>query len=145
MTRSPDAVRSEFIEGLGIAAQDEGMSRIAGRIMGLLMYDGRAVSFGDLARELAVSRGSISANVRLLLERGIIRKTAIPGDRQDYFAFADHPYENLMAGVSLRAQKTAQWVDTILDKGADADPERLRRLRNHAEFYQSLAARFRQL
>ena len=144
MTPNDATIRSEFIEGQGIAAQDEGMSRIAGRIMGLLLYDGRAVSFSDLATELAVSRGSISANVRLLLDRGVIRKTAKPGDRQDYFEFSDRPYEAMMAGVSLRAQKIAHWVASIRERDGSGDAARLQRLANHAEFYRSLSSRFRQ-
>ncbi len=144
MTPNDATIRSEFIEGLGIVAQDEGMSRIAGRIMGLLLYDGRAVSFSDLATELAVSRGSISANVRLLLDRGVIRKTAKPGDRQDYFEFSDRPYEALMAGVSLRAQKTAHWITSIRERDGGGDAARLQRLANHADFYRSLSSRFRQ-
>ena len=44
-----DSVRTDFIEPTGMISQAEGMPRIAGRILGLLIYDGDIISFGDLA------------------------------------------------------------------------------------------------
>jgi DNA-binding transcriptional regulator GbsR (MarR family) len=60
---SIDAIRSEFIEKTGLISQAEGLPRIAGRVFGLLIFDGDMVSFGDLATRLQVSRASISTSI----------------------------------------------------------------------------------
>ena len=63
---SHDPVRSDFIEKTGLTAQADGLPRIAGRVFGMLIYDGDVVSFGDLATKLQVSRASISTSIRIL-------------------------------------------------------------------------------
>lgn len=102
-TAHPAAV--EFIERMGLHAQADGMPRIAGRIMGLMVLDGGPLAFGQLADRLQVSRGSISTNVRLLEGMGVIERVAKPGDRGDYFRLADEPYRALISGVRERAAK----------------------------------------
>ncbi|MDG1076042.1 MAG: ArsR family transcriptional regulator, partial [Planktotalea sp.] len=69
---SEDPVRTDFIEKTGLITQAEGLPRIAGRVFGLLIYDGDVVSFGDLATKLQVSRASISTSIRILEERGLV-------------------------------------------------------------------------
>ena len=90
MSREFARIREQFIEQIGLVAQGEGMPRIAGRLMGLMVFDGKPRSFGELATELKVSRGSISTNARMLEERGIIERLGIAGDRQDYFPLAEN-------------------------------------------------------
>ena len=100
-------VRERFIEQMGIIAQGDGVPRIAGRMMGLMIFDGRPYSFSELATELQVSRGSVSTNARILEQMGIIERTAVPGERQDYFQLADSPYEAVLSGALARARKCA--------------------------------------
>ncbi len=78
-------IRQQFVEKIGAVAQSEGMPRIAGRLFALLIFEGRWFSFGELADVLEVSRGSVSSNVRLLVNLGVIKRASRPGDRQDYF------------------------------------------------------------
>ena len=84
----PDAAetaRADFIEKIGVIAQTEGLPRIAGRVLAMLLYDGERVSFGQLAEALQVSRGSVSSSVRMLESQQLIKRVAKAGDRQDYF------------------------------------------------------------
>ena len=139
MSQDPDSIRSDFIETVGLIAQDEGFPRISGRIMGLLMFDGRPYSFGELATALQVSRGSVSANARLLSERGVIRKVARPGDRQDYYQIEEDPYQSVLSGVAERSRRNAQRIrETEARLGRD-DPDRLRRLEAYARFYDAIS------
>jgi DNA-binding transcriptional regulator GbsR (MarR family) len=71
-------VRERFIEQLGLVLQGGGLPRIAGRLMGLMNFDGRPYSFGELAVELQISRDSISTNARILEQMGIIERMAEP-------------------------------------------------------------------
>lgn len=133
------AIRAEFIEKTGLITQAEGLPRIAGRVLGLLIFDGDAVSFGDLATRLQVSRGSISSAMRLLEERGLVKRLAKPGDRQDYFQLAPKPYVTMLEGIRKRSKATrdeiAQTIDA-LPPGTDA----IARLQEFAAFYASTDA-----
>ena len=119
------------------------MPRIAGRIIGLLQVDERPFSFGELATELGVSRGSVSANTRLLLDRGIIEKVSRPGDRQDYFRMAANPNESPLQSVSRRMEKTASDILRITDRLPE-DAEVMRgRMKRRAAFHAAMAKALR--
>jgi len=74
-TTTTDKTRLEFIELVGRIVQAEGLPRNAGRLLGLLIFDGGQISFGDLAEILQISRGSVSSSSRMLEEFGLIRRT----------------------------------------------------------------------
>jgi DNA-binding transcriptional regulator GbsR (MarR family) len=134
-----DATRSDFIEKTGLISQAEGLPRIAGRVFGLLIFDGDVVSFGDLATSLQVSRASISTSIRLLEERGLVKRVSKPGERQDYFQLATNPYATMLRGIQKRNQATREEIaQTIraLPRGAGAGA----RLAAYADFYASLDA-----
>ncbi len=138
-----DTLRAEFVEKIGLVAQGEGMARIAGRIFGLLIWEGEAVAFGELAETLQVSRGSVSTSARLLEERGLIKRVAKPGERQDYFQLASNPYAALLEIEAQRsARHRAEIDDTIaaLPPGAGAAALR-ERLGAYAGFYATLHGR----
>ena len=142
MTEDISEIKSAFIEQMGLDMQTEGFPRIAGRMMGLLVFDGTAFSFSDLAIELQVSRGSISANARLLQNKGVIERVAKPGDRQDYYRIVDNPYANMLRGVSERAARTSQMIGTVMNKLPKDEEQRILRLRRHSAFYAALAHGF---
>ena len=115
MTEEIRDVRERFIEQMGVISQGDGLPRIAGRLIGLMVFDGRPYSFGDLAIELQVSRGSISTNVRILEQIGIIERVAKPGDRQDYFQLAEDPYANILKGALARSIKARETIGKTVD------------------------------
>ena len=71
---------AEFVERMGLVTQADGLPRIAGRIMGLMIVHGGSFGFTELTERLSVSRASISTNTRLLEDLGVIERTAMPGD-----------------------------------------------------------------
>jgi DNA-binding transcriptional regulator GbsR (MarR family) len=132
-----DATRSDFIEQTGLISQAEGLPRIAGRVFGMLIFDGEAVSFTDLATRLQVSRASISTSIRLLEERGLVRRLTRPGDRQDYFELSPNPYATMLEGIRRRTRATRDQIGTTiatLPPKADA----VGRLRAYGDFYAAL-------
>lgn len=139
MTTDIEKIREEFTEQVGLVAQGEGLPRIAGRLMGLMVFDGEARSFGDLAKELKVSRGSISTNARMLEERGIIEKVAKPGDRQDYFQLAENPYEKLLIGAAERARKAQSMIGKTATKLSIEETDKITRIRAYETFYATIA------
>lgn len=131
--------RSDFIEKVGLITQAEGLPRIAGRIFGMLVFDGETVSFSDLADRLEVSRASVSTSMRLLEERSLIKRVAKPGERQDFFQLAPNAYPTMIEGTIKRMQAAKDEILETLDtlpKSSGAH----QRLSEYAGFYRSIEA-----
>ncbi len=135
---TPDSVREDFIEKIGLITQTDGMPRIAGRVFGLFLFDGGVVSFGDLAEQLLVSRGSISTATRILEERGLIKRVGKAGQRQDFFQLVENPYPDMLETIVSGLEKSKTEVDdTIALLGSDRDDTR-QRLNQYAGFYKAV-------
>lgn len=132
--------RATFIEKIGLIAQGEGMPRSAGRLFGLLVFDGGEHAFGRLAEALSISRGSVSASVRFLEERGLVVRTARAGDRQDYFALADDPFGTLTRDAQARTVRAAKEIEKSLDALPGDAADVRARLAAHAGFYRAIVA-----
>lgn len=75
-----------FVEAVGIAFEQTGLPRMAGRIFGwLLISEPPYQSPAELAEVLMASKGSISTTTRLLIQLGLIERFIIPGVRHDYY------------------------------------------------------------
>lgn len=75
-----------FVEDFGIFFEQMDSPRMAGRIVGrLLVAEPPEQSSAQLMRYLGASKGSISTMSRLLIERGLIERVGIPGERIDHF------------------------------------------------------------
>ena len=139
------AAVEEFVERMGVIAQADGLPRIAGRLLALLVIYGGPVSFAELSERLQVSRGSISNNTRLLEQLGVIDRVGKPGDRQDYFRLSDDPYRRLLEGVVERMSRARAAVETarkhLPPEWADAQG----RLAEFGDFYTAAGENTRRL
>lgn len=105
----------EFIEDLSLIAEAEGVPRIAGRIVGLLLVRHEPLSFDDIVEQLHVSRASVSTNTRLLEARGAIHRVSRLAERKDFFEagpdFLERLYERRIqrerAGRQIAAKARA--------------------------------------
>ena len=138
-----NAARDEFVERIGVISQDEGLPRIAGRLFGLLLYEGRAFSFSDLAAKLGVSRGSISTSARMLADKGLIERVGRPGDRQDYYRLADDAFEGLLQGAAERAARARQSIEKALTTMPEGEAGSRDRVRRYAAFYAAVESGLR--
>lgn len=109
---------NQFIEDMGMIAQGDGLPRIAGKIMGLLLIDAGPYSFGEISERLEVSRGSVSTNTRLLESLHVIDRVSKKGERGDYFQLAQDPYAKLLQGVTQRMEKSI----SVLQKTRESMP-----------------------
>jgi len=131
-----EAELARYIEDVALFWERQGLPRIAGRIVGLLMVcDPPHRSAGQLAEELGASKASVSNMTRLLLTGGSIEAVAVPGDRATYYALTPDSLERKLerrvaAMVSFHA--LAQRGLDLLD---GAPPERSARLRRVASLY----------
>jgi DNA-binding transcriptional regulator GbsR (MarR family) len=66
--------------------EQAGATRMFGRIFGwLLIANPPLQSAEDLADALQVSRGAISTTMRQLVDRGMVDRVSLPGQRRDYY------------------------------------------------------------
>ncbi len=109
---------SRFVENMGMYFENQGIPRIGGRILGLLMIAHRPLSAEDLARVLKVSRGSLSTNFRALLASGMVEKVPLYGDRRTYFAFSDAAMEHR----TITGTRAASAFKKLVEQGLAALP-----------------------
>ncbi|WP_417598249.1 GbsR/MarR family transcriptional regulator [Pararhodobacter oceanensis] len=136
--KSAAQARADFIEKTGVIVQSEGLPRIAGRVLALLLYDGERVSFGQLAEALQVSRGSISSSVRLLETQQLIKRVAEPGDRQDYFQIAPSAFPNLIEASVLRMRRAAADIEETLAEIPETEAGPRQRVAEFVRYYHAM-------
>lgn len=87
---------SSFVERAGCLCERDGLPRIAGRILGLLLVSAEPLALDVIADRLGVSRASVSTDARRLVEQGVLERVGRPGDRKDYYQMAaDSPARSL--------------------------------------------------
>lgn len=131
----PLSPAENFIEQMGLIAQADGGTRIAGRIMGLLIVDGRPFSLAAMAERLQISKASASTNARWLANAGVIRQTSRAGDRQDYYEIGEDPYPRMMATITARMRKVAALVSEAEARFTDDTDGARTRVHQLAQFY----------
>ena len=138
MSKSVNKSVDHFIEQMGVVTQSEGLPRISGQIFALLLIEAGPFSFSEIAQRLAVSRGSVSTNTRLLENLGMIERVSKMGDRCDYFQLAHDPYSKLVKGALRRMKKS---IAVVQEAQADLPAgwsESLQRLQSLEHFYSEL-------
>lgn len=81
-----DNNKVQFIEETGLLMESFGMTRMSGRILGvLLVSDKEKVSFYEMVELLQASKSSISTNLRLLTGIGFVKMISMPADRKTYY------------------------------------------------------------
>lgn len=138
MNRSVASIRKEFIEQVGLIAQAEALPPIAGRVMGMMIFDGKDYSFSQIAEELEISRGSVSSSVSLLTAMGVLERSTLPGDRQDYFKLSDDPYTTFFKRALKRAEKAHQSIQETRNAVAEDERGIRARLEEYESFYTTL-------
>ena len=116
MSRNGETPESAFVEQLGLIYQAEGMPRIAGRIIGLMILNARPFSFDELSRALKISRGSVSTNTRMLESWGVLSRVSMPGERQDYFKLSKRPYSQMLERQLEKTRRVRGQVSEARDR-----------------------------
>lgn len=77
--------RQQLIDTWGVLASQWGISRHMAQIHALLLVSPEPSTTDDIMETLQMSRGSVSTNIRDLLDWGIVHKVLVAGDRKDYY------------------------------------------------------------
>ncbi len=122
MGNDTQAEEKHFVEDVGIAFEQTGLPRSAGRIFGwLLISDPPHQSTSELAEALMASRGSISSMTRLLIQIGLIERISLPGVRHDYFHLRPDAWQHMMRRgledeIKMFRQLAEHGLELLVDK-----------------------------
>jgi DNA-binding transcriptional regulator GbsR (MarR family) len=128
MTKDSRAEQA-FIERMGAALEAQGMPRLAGQIFALLMLADDPPTLEEIAEELRISSGSVSANTRLLESLDMIERFTPRGERRVRHRVHEHPLPRLLAGTISRIGKVSSIIRdarTELDSSRRATAKRLK-------------------
>lgn len=129
------AVQPQVIEDFGLAFEDQGMPRMAGRILGrLLMSDPPHQSMNQLVETLGASRGSVSSMTRLLIDRGVIERLSLPGERYDYFRIRTGSMAEIFREHTQRSIIPLRLLERAMAAADDRSVDGLARLREARDF-----------
>lgn len=119
----------EFVEQMGGYFESNGLTRLAGRLLGwLLVCQPERQSAEALAAALDASSGGISTNARTLIQFGYIERLALAGDRRTYYRLRPNAFA---AGERQRIRSMADlavMAESGLRAMHGAPPESTRRL-----------------
>lgn len=127
--------KEDFIELMGRIHQHDGQPRIHGRLFGLLLLEKKGLSLQQIADRLQVSKASASTNARLLKDKGLIRLTSTPGDRQDYYELVPSPYQQMYDLIRKDMLVVADQIAEAREQMDDDDELVNERIRHLEEFY----------
>ncbi len=91
-----EADRQWFVDRMGRSTEQDGFTRIAGRLFGYLLLSENPCSIQDLAKALDVSKASVSTDARRWLEHGILERVNKTDDRRDYYQIAPDFFRKLV-------------------------------------------------
>ncbi len=142
MTRTTDEAAAAFIERVGLAIEQQGQPRIAGRILGrLLVCDPPYQSFDELVSALGASKGSISNMTRLLIHVGLVEKHSLPGDRRTYFRISPGAWQRVFRKQFEHARRLSDLAAeglNMLENDSGKPDDRLREMHDFYEFVAGL-------
>ena len=127
-TTTADALavtRAQFIEVAGNTTQSFGFGRIMGQIYALLYMSARPLCLDDIARDLSVSKASVSTTVRQLESWAAVKRVWVKGDRKDYYEAESNFSTLLRHGVLARVRRKIESAGSQLDHAGSTLKEAL--------------------
>ncbi|WP_341214407.1 hypothetical protein [uncultured Limimaricola sp.] len=134
------ALRIDFVERLGVLAQSEGATRNAGRQFALLAFEGRPMMASEIMQMLQLGRSSVGTSARFLEDRGMVRRVARLGERQDRFELTPTVLTALSKWLASRRMAAGAEFETIIPALPEAANDTRHRLAEHARFHRAVEA-----
>lgn len=114
-----DKPQRDFVNRMGVTAEADGLSPIAGRLFALLLLAEEPQSLDELADTLGVSKASVSTDARRLLERGIVERVTQAGDRRDYYELAPDFFARIIRNRVDRWRRMHTLADSVRAESDD--------------------------
>lgn len=135
-----EGAEQRFVEKMGLLFETDGLPRIAGRMLGLLLLSDDSMSLDDLASGLRVSKASVSTNGRLLERLGVLERVSRPGDRRDYYRVAAGLPGRILEMRLERVVRLRSMVGQVLGELGTAAPVVRQRLEELEAFHRQVEA-----
>jgi hypothetical protein len=129
------AEEERFIESMGLFFERQGVPRIGGRILGLLLVAEKPLALGEVASLLRVSPASVSTNVRQLQASGLVDPASIPGDRRHYYVFNSAGWDHRLELAVSAMDSLGQLCQDALAMPGLKDHHKLRETVEFCGFY----------
>ena len=104
MTQSLEYARAHFIQGMSRIAAFWGFPRAMGAIYGAIYLSREPIGLDELVKQVGVSKGAVSTNVRNLEQMRVIRKHIKTGDRKDYY-YAEEDFWKVIRNILQQREK----------------------------------------
>lgn len=130
------AVRDSMLDGLGQLAEYFGFSKVMGQLYAALLMSPRPLCLDDMMELLAISKASVSMNMRTLEHLGMVRQAWVRGrgDRRKFYEAETDFWEiiaNILSGREMRDVERAlsvmnedvQRLRAAMDSVSDNDKE----------------------
>jgi len=86
----------DFVGRMGITLEGLGASPTFGRLFALLLLADRPVSLEEMAEELHVSKASVSTNIRLSEQMGLVQRVTVLRDRRHFYEILPDSFERAL-------------------------------------------------
>lgn len=146
------AIQEKFILHWGEMGARWGLNRTVAQIHALLYLSPRPLNAEDIAQTLKVARSNVSTSLKELQTWGIVRLVHVLGDKRDHFESMKDVYEMFRLVLDERKKRELDPTLTLLrdcilaaDKDESADAYTIKRLREMADFFETMAAWYGQV
>lgn len=131
--------REQVIENFGQYFEQYKLSRILGRVYGLLLItDQPYLGLDQMFTELNVSKASVSTTARQLVSFTMIEKVTRPGDRRDYYRISSKAAVSYLQSTLRNAMGFANLIDGAA-RLEDLQPDARAKIEKLQTVYTSLA------
>ncbi len=130
-----------FIDTFGKLAASLGLNRVVGQIYALLYLLDNPLSLDDIAKNLKISKGNVSVNIRELESWGAVKKIWVPGSRKDYYEANQDTLNVIYGRLKVRLEKAFSELNTGLNnwgqnsnKESDKTKQKLKKIKEIKNF-----------
>jgi DNA-binding MarR family transcriptional regulator len=126
----------QYAEEAALTLEGMGLTRAYGKVLGwLLICEPPAQTGTEIAAALQISKGSVSAGLRVLEGVRLIRRVAVPGRRGSFYEMDPHAFMAAAASPKLAIFRELMEKGLAVVGGEDAPgAERLRMTRDFYAF-----------
>lgn len=107
------ATKSDLINFWGAIGTSWGINKTMAQIYAVLLFSDQPLSVEDLMKELNISRGNASMNIRALMNWGLAKKEVRLGERREYFVGEKDVWE---MSRKVAAERKKQEIEPLLAK-----------------------------
>lgn len=111
--------RHEFVAQWGALGTQWGINRTMAQIHALLMTSAQALSTDDVMEAIAVSRGNAHANLKELVNWGLVRMLVVKGERRDFYEAEKDVWQIFTIIARERKRREIEPALALLNKCAE--------------------------